>query len=384
MFDVHSAGLRLRRRRFLALGGTALLAGAGGGALLSNREQVTRERWVSASGAATGDYALGWLQADGAKPTALTIPFRGHAALQHPTRRNSALIISRRPGRLGVEIDLERGDIVARFNSVSGHHFYGHACASEDGKYVLTTEGDIRSGQGKVVVRDAGDYSQLAVYPSNGIGPHDLQMLPESNTLVVANGGILTHPQSGRKALNLDTMQSNLSYLDIANGAVMAAFRAEPKTSIRHLDVTHDGVVVYAMQFQRKAVAHDRLVALAGAQHPGKALRSFSKPEYLLDRLRDYVGSVAVCSDTRVAGFTSPRGNLAAFWHIDSGECVGYHQMRDVCGIAVSKEHSAFILSNSFGEIRLLDTATVTERRDQRLRLVERRWDNHLLVTRTG
>ncbi|MEM1153989.1 MAG: DUF1513 domain-containing protein [Pseudomonadota bacterium] len=382
---VRSSSLRLRRRQLLALGGTALLASAGGGALFSRELNSTGERWVSASGAVTDNHALAWMQANGTSTSAVAIPFRGHAALAHPTRDNSVLIISRRPGTVALEIDLERGDLVSRFASSPGHHFSGHACTSADGRYVFSTEGDNVSGQGRIVVRDANDYTQLEVFPSNGIGPHDLRMMPNSDLLVVANGGILTRPESGRKALNLDTMQSNLSYLDVSSGRVLAQYQpADSKSSIRHLDVTSDGVLVYAVQFQRDAAAHNRIVALAGVQHPGQALQPFKQPEVVLDRFQDYVGSVAVCNRSRVAGFTSPRGNLAAFWHVDSGECVGYHSMRDVCGIAVSQEQGAFVLSNSFGEIRLLDTAAITERRDQRFRLAERRWDNHLLVTRAG
>ncbi|MEM6581083.1 MAG: DUF1513 domain-containing protein [Pseudomonadota bacterium] len=362
-----------------------MLASVGGGVLLSRELNSTGERWVSASGAETDHYALGWVTANGGSHDTTAIPFRGHAALQHPTRNNSVLIISRRPGTVTLEIDLARGELVSRFASIPGHHFSGHACASADGRYLFSTEGDNVSGQGKIVVRDANDYAQLEVFSSNGIGPHDLRMMPDSDLLVVANGGILTRPESGRKALNLGTMQSNLSYLDMSNGSVRAQYRpADTKSSIRHLDVTSDGVLVYAMQFQRDAAVHNRIVALAGVQHPGQALQPFKQPEVVLDRFRDYVGSVAVCNRSRVAGFTSPRGNLAAFWHIDSGDCVGYHSMRDVCGIAVSQEQGAFVLSNSFGEIRLLDTATITERRDQRFRLTERRWDNHLLVTRAG
>ena len=92
------------------------------------------------------------------------------------------------------------------------------------------------------------------------------------------------------------------------------------------------------------------------------------------------MGSVAICNDSRIAGFASPQGNLAAFWNIDDGQLVGYHRLRDVCGIAVSSQRGAFILSNSFGELRELDAATLEERRERRLKLPAYRWDNHLLV----
>ena len=53
----------------------------------------------------------------------------------------------------------------------------------------------------------------------------------------VANGGIRTHPASGCEGLNLDTMQPNLTYLDL-NGRLLNQFMLEPEqrlNSIQHL-----------------------------------------------------------------------------------------------------------------------------------------------------
>ncbi|HBM41824.1 MAG TPA: DUF1513 domain-containing protein, partial [Sulfitobacter sp.] len=38
--------------------------------------------------------------------------------------------------------------------------------------------------------------------------------LPGGDTLVVANGGIDTHPDSGRAKLNIPTMRPNLTYIN--------------------------------------------------------------------------------------------------------------------------------------------------------------------------
>ena len=44
-------------------------------------------------------------------------------------------------------------------------------------------------------VRDAQDgYRQIGELPSDGIGPHEATLMPDGKTLVVANGGIRTHP----------------------------------------------------------------------------------------------------------------------------------------------------------------------------------------------
>jgi len=379
-----AANTQLGRRRFLTGAGSALLL-AGLPALSTRATTGPAERWISAHGDNEQDYGIGWVDAGTPAGRDTATGFRGHAILQHGQRRNSVLFVARRPGTRGVEIDLDSGVVVASFDCAPNRHLFGHGCFSTDGKVLFTTEGDITAGTGRIVVRDADDYSVLQEWPSGGVGPHDIRMLPDGKTLVVANGGILTRPDTGRKKLNLDSMRSSLSYIDIGSGKLLEEFRvAEPKSSIRHLDVAADGTVSFAIQLQRQAAGHEQCVPLAGVHRPGEGLSLFTQPTTIIDNFADYVGSTAICNESRLAGFASPRGNLAAFWHIDSGELAGYHQLRDVCGIAVSRDRHAFVLSNSFGELRELDASTLQERRDRRVKLPGYRWDNHLLVTHSA
>ena len=53
------------------------------------------------------------------------------------------------------------------------------------------------------------------VLANGSFGPHEIRLLPQGDTLVVANGGIETHPDSGRSKLNLPTMRPNLAYITI-------------------------------------------------------------------------------------------------------------------------------------------------------------------------
>ncbi len=347
------------------------------------RQAVTgTERWVSAQGDSLDNFGLGWVEPGKAIGNSTFTGFRGHAVLQHARRASSVVTVSRRPGTRALEVDLATGEIVGQFACSPGRHLFGHGCFSLDGAVFYTTEADIAAGQGRVVVRDADSYAVLDDWPSHGVGPHEIRLLPDGKTLVVANSGILTRPDSGRKPLNLATMRSSLSYIDAASGALLDDYQvAESKSSIRHLDVAADGTVAFAMQLQREATGHERTVPLAGIHRPAEQLTLLNAPAAIADSLQDYIGSVAVCDDSRIAGFASPRGNLAVFWNLDSGEMAGYHRLRDVCGIAVSSPSRAFVLSNSFGELRELDAVSLKERRERRIKLPGYRWDNHLLVT---
>ena len=239
----------------------------------------------------------------------------------------------------------------------------------------------VSEGRGRIVVRDADTYQQVDEWPSYGIGPHEIQRMPSGDTLVVANSGILTRPGSGRRALNLESMHSNVSYVNASSGQLEDRFDlAEPKASLRHLDVAADGTVAFAIQMQREAAGHTDTVALGGVHRRGSPAELFDDPPVLIDQLRDYVGSVAICNASRTAGFTSPRGSLAVFWNIDTGALIGAHALRDVCGIASAPGRAAFLLSNSLGEIRELDSFNLAENRGRRIRLAGQRWDNHLRV----
>ena len=348
----------------------------------------SRELWVSAQGASAGEFGLGWAAPSSAHANIHTnntsgkirSRFRGHGAAQHP-RRKSVVMFARRPGRFGLEIDMSNGQILNEFRCADHRHMLGHGCFSKDGQWLFSSEADYRTGEGKIVVRDTDGYRIREEWPSYGIGPHEIRLMPDGNRLAVANGGILTHPDSGRKPLNLDSMQSSLTYIDTGSGKKTDVFYLpEPKASIRHLDVADDGTVAFATQLQRQAAGHDRVVPLGGVHKPGQALKLFTQPEALIGRMNDYMGSVAVNSHSRLAGFSSPRGDLVAFWHLDSGELAGYHSLRDVCGLATSVDQKHFVISNSFGQLRVLNATTLQELTAARQKLDNFRWDNHLLA----
>jgi len=143
---------------------------------------------------------------------------RGHGLQVDPRRRNEALVIARRPGTQAVKLDLETGRVLRQWQAGEDRHFFGHACFSADGGTLFVTENDIEAGQGLVTVRDADDFRVLAEYRTDGIGPHELLLMPDGVTLAVANGGIQTLPETGRVKLNRGRIETSLVYLDSRDG----------------------------------------------------------------------------------------------------------------------------------------------------------------------
>ena len=375
----------LNRRQLLQLGGVSALglAAWGSGVVASSQsaKRVSGEIWFSAQGNQDATYSLSWLT-DGSQPATALSGFRGHGAASDPLNPYRLVMFARRPGWHGVMVDMTTPERIQTFDAAPGCFMHGHGCFSNDGQWLFSTESEIESGIGKIVVRNSQTLTVEHLFDSAGIGPHDLALMPDGKHLVVANGGLLTHPDTGRKVLNLDSMRSNLSYLDIRSGQQVDELTLPyDKASIRHLDVASDGTVAVATQLQRQAMEHDELVPLAAVHRPGtRQLQTLTSPDPVLAQFNDYMGSVRINEVSGLVGFTSPRGNLAGFWDIHSGELAGYHAFFDVCGLTVSADQQRFVLSNSSGEIRQLDARTLKEHSQLRQRFDGLHWDNHLFT----
>lgn len=358
---------------------------------------LLREYIIGAQGRQAGEYGIGWtspniVSNDLPSERSFRIEemsriklqgmgFRGHGYAYAPQRPNKVVAFARRPGVEAVVVDIEEQNVKPAFTCTQGFHLLGHGCFNADGTRLYTAESDYINGQGKIVVRDGETFKVLHVWDSGGIGPHEIKFMPDGKTLVVANGGLLTHPETGRKVHNLDTMQSNLCYLDVLSGECLEkVVVAESKASIRHIDIASDGSVAFAIQVQREAMSTNDLVPLVGVHRRGTDLVFLQNHEVLLTQMQDYVGSVAVSDTHRVVGATSPKGNVAIFWDMNTQNIAGYHMLFDVCGITTCDHGDTFVLSNSAGELRYLSATTLKEDKSRRIVNTAINWDNHLFA----
>lgn len=372
----------LTRRRFLR---SALALGIAAPVASTLFSQFNRARaaeiWLSAQGQGDDAYSLAWVNPDANESQVVLSGFRGHGMCQNPVKPEQVIMFSRRPGTLAVCVNTLSGEIENTFHSGPDHHMHGHGSYSADGTRVFYTESNYVTGEGKISVRDAQTFALLDQFSSYGVGPHEMTFMPDGKTLVVANGGLRTHPDTGRKVLNYDTMRSTLAYINSHNGQLISEHTlAESKASIRHLDVADDGTVAVALQVQRAAMKDNHLVPLAAIHKSGHELEVLNAPTGLMTKLNDYMGSVKVHSQNRIAAFTSPKGDMVMFWHLDDLSLQGFHAFHDVCGITLSADQGYFVLSNSAGKIRQIDSATLKEDKAKRLYFADKRWDNHMMT----
>ncbi len=256
-----------------------------------------------------------------------------------------------------------------------GRHFYGHGTYSADGEMLFTTENDFEAGMGAVGVWDvSAGYARIGELASGGVGPHDMRLLPGGQTLVVANGGIETHPESGRSKLNLSGMRPNLCYLEI-DGRIADVIELDSefhRNSIRHLAVGRDATVAFAMQWQGDAARHPPLL---GVRKPGGTARLLAAPSDDHIRLQGYAGSIAIAGDGSTITITSPRGGVLQVFDAGSESYLGQLQIADVCG--VSPSGPGFVFTSGTGLVAGLIGLSQTWRSRHNCS-----WDNHLVPVR--
>jgi hypothetical protein len=173
-------------------------------------------------------------------------------------------------------------------------------------------------------------------------------LAPDGRTLVVANGGIMTHPDYRRIKLNLDDMKPNLAFIDAESGELvdkMELASAFHQTSIRHISIDGDNRVWFGCQHQGERAEH---VPLVGSYKRDGAARISTIPDDLYFSLKNYVGSVMCNGDGTLVATSCPRAGNVLYWDAQKGSFLGQTSLRDGCGVAAW--NGGFAMSNGLGQ----------------------------------
>lgn len=368
--------MRVDRRVLLRV-----LAGGMGAALaLRGSLGIETERfYLAARVDGGGACRVGVFDAEGSPRLDLHLPVRGHGFALHP-QRPVAVCFARRPGIFALVFDIARGQCVAELRAPSGRHFYGHGVYAGDGGLLYASENDYSKGRGVigVYVPDEG-YRRAGELPAHGIGPHELALHSRGETLVVAIGGIATHPDAPGVKLNLPTMEPALIYLDRRSGRLLeraALPRALRASSIRHLAVARDGRVALGMQYEGP---RSDLVSLVGIHRRGQALALFDAPESALRAMRQYCGSVAFDASGDIVAVSAPRGDTMTLWDAKNHCFLRAVPLADTSGVVPTGVRGQFLATSGRGSALVLDAQG--ERRALNTGFVANgKWDNHLAV----
>lgn len=275
------------------------------------------------------------------------------------TKVREVVVMGRRPSERFWVLDTISGELRHAITAQSDRHFYGHACFSLDGDYLYVTENDTVSLAGKIGVYDVRQgYQKLKEFDSYGIGPHELVMHPDGETLIIANGGIKTEKAS-RDELNLDSMRPSLVYLDRHEGTLLEQVTPEHwQMSVRHLDIHRDGTVMIGIQFQ--GPKHINVPLVLTHQRGDAGFIPLQMPQDQWQCFHQYIASVAVDAQHNLLCVTTPIGGCAAVYDLTDRQLVDVVDLPDCAGAAVIKtaavdpDQAGFIVSDGQGSITAL------------------------------
>jgi hypothetical protein len=304
------------------------------------------------------------------------LPARGHGICLRPGTAE-AVVFARRPGTFAAVFEPTTGLVHRRFDTPADRHFYGHGVFEPTGRILVATENDVTRGQGVLGLYDAADgYRRVGELLAHGIGPHDIALLPDGRTLAVANGGILTLPESGREKLNLDSMRPSLNRIELASGRLLDDARLPDRLhrlSIRHLAQAEGGLIAAGLQWEGEP---GDLVPLVAVDR-GHGLATLEAPAAALATMAAYIGSVAFDRSGTILGASCPRGDRLAFWRVADGAFLRTVEVADACALGSATAPGRFLTASGTGAVLEIDAVDGTL-----MPLGERApvaYDNHLL-----
>lgn len=366
--------MAIERRRFLAAAAAGLLPWPRGPALAGAQGLFVSSR---ADGAGT-TYVTGFDVA-GDVQLDLELPGRGHGSAF--SRGGHVVHFARRPGRFALVLDPVGRRVAQVIASVDGRHFEGHGVFSPDGRLLYATENDYERARGVIGVYDATDgWRRLAEFDTGGMDPHEMRLMPDGVTLVVANGGILTHPDYPQENLDVAGMDPSLAYVDRRDGRIVEQRRLPSELrqlSIHHLAVAGDGAVFAVVQ---DAITRRDVVPLVIEHRPGAEIAWIDPGEEVTQRLAGYCGSAALDSSETVLAVSSPRGSHVMFWDRARRAAIGGLDLADVCGIAPAGAPGLFLVTGGQGGVLLHDARQGATTAFSAPLMIRSHWDNHVFA----
>lgn len=274
-----------------------------------------------------------------------------------PVPSREVVVMGRRPSERFWVLDTMSGQIIHAITAHPNRHFYGHACYSLEGKHLFVTENDTETLAGKIGVYDAQQgYQKVNEFDSQGIGPHELVMHPDGETLVIANGGIKTE-RASRDELNLESMRPSLVYLNRHDGRVLEQIEPEHnQMSVRHLAIHDNGMVMIGIQYQ--GPRHHNVPLVLTHQRGEASFIQLTMPNGQWQCFHQYIASVAVSSAHNLLCATSPIGGCAVVFDLTTREVIATVSLPDCAGAAVindeANDDKGFIVSDGQGSITAL------------------------------
>lgn len=364
--------MRLNRRALLKISvASGVAAGLTGCSMLPGKASGQPDSYVGAVGLPDGSFGVSAFDRSGSILWQTPVETRCHSGCNRPGT-GETVFFERRPGWLFYVLDTTSGTRKHRIKAEAGEHFVGHGVFSTEGRWLYATASRYEQGEGIIAVYDAEKgYQRTDTFELNGIGPHELTLHPDGETLVIGVGGILTHPDYDRIKLNLDTMEPTLTLINRHSGAIVGRFRpAHHHQSARHVSVSANGRVYVAYQYQGPLYEAPPLLARLDRGR----LQEYRFDENTQRALGNYIASVVAHPENDFVAAASPVGGIAVVFRGSTGELVNRASIPDCAGIQ-ALAGGDFLVSSGRGKLVQLGAGKPA----RELADLPAYWDHHLV-----
>lgn len=366
--------MAINRRRFLQLSAASLLLESPVGQAGS----TTAKPWLASAyqlSDKTG-YGVAICDTRGKILQSASLPSRGHDSVFRP-HSDELITFARRPGTYLQVLPLSGENPLLQVEAVEGRHFYGHGCFDVAGRLLFSTENEFDQGHGVIGVYDASaNYQRVGEFDSYGVGPHEIVLHPDGVTLIVANGGIETHPDYGREKLNLADMRSTVAFIDSRDGRLIKRIEmpdAYQKLSLRHLAVNASGLCFFGAQYQG---AVEDMPPLLGTVSMQEGICLMPTDGRLHASLKSYIASICAVPGTDLFVASASRGGVVLLVDARQRKVLQVLEGTDGSGVAASEE--ALFYSAGDGAFRTYTREGQALQSDISVSHPLLRWDNHL------
>lgn len=354
-------------RRQALLVATGLLTVGASGFHFASRAKL-RGSLLSAYENTRGEQFIGALDLATSRIVGAPIPLRAHGCDIDPRDPDRVVFFARRPGTEGFEWRLDTQQARHVFTTPAGRHLAGHGLFSRDGAWLFVPEHDYEQAHGVISVRDTRTFAIAEELFSGGLDPHELVWLGDE--LLVANGGIMTHPRSFRQKLNIATMDPCLCRLDARTGACLEQLRLpDHLLSIRHLSVANADQAIAGLQYEGDPQHAPGIVAMYRRQ---RGFELLPMPTAQLQRSNGYVASVLADATRNRAYAACPRGAGVAAWRLDTAAFVGVIDALETYGLAQAHEGTPLVSQRDGTVLRVNGDTAHAVAPSNRIR-----WDDH-------
>ncbi|WP_100638548.1 DUF1513 domain-containing protein [Marinobacter salexigens] len=363
----------LTRRSLIktALAGSAAFTLSGCSILPRKAASHSPQQYTGAVGLPGDRFAVGAIAPDGKMLWQSPVNTRCHSGCNRPGTAQVAFF-ERRPGWAFYVLNSTSGERLHRIIAAEGEHFVGHGVFSPDGRYLYAPANRYEPGEGIIAVYDSHrGYQRANTFELNGIGPHQITLHPDGQTLIVGLGGILTHPDYDRIKLNLPTMKPALVMMDRGSGEILGRFQpSHHQLSTRHVDAAPDGTLYAAYQYQGPAHELPPLVARYRNGH----YEEIDLGEDIHRALGNYIASIVAHPENDLVAIASPIGGTALIFNSRSGAIIEKAAIPDCAGVE-ALAGGDFLVSSGRGKLVRIGKGKPAKE----IASMPVQWDHHLV-----